>query len=388
MINKKFDVIVIGLGPAGSSAAYHLGRAGIRVLAIEKERMPRYKTCAGGIPSRLVKLLDLDISAAIENEIRGAYICHHSRSVESPQEENAGYVVNRAVFDYLLALRAQEAGAEIREVETVREIFEQDGPADLIEVKTNRDVYLCRALIGADGVNGTSARYLGHSGRSGDIGIEVSVSNEYPVIRNNAHRLGFYFGDMPQGYGWIFPRKKNASVGIGISMKYSARAGKMLAGFLETLGIPAKLVEQAKGRRIPLFSPWAHRPYYRKNILLVGDAASFVDPITGEGIYYAIKSGEAAAQAIISTLPGGCLASAYAAALKKDILNELHAAWKISVPLYKFPRASFAFYEYNDRVRNLHFNISMGRASYAELADELPQNALSFLKLLLFRKIF
>jgi geranylgeranyl reductase family protein len=385
MIDKKYDAIIIGLGPAGATAAYHLGRSGMRVLAIEKEIMPRHKTCAGGIPIRVVKLLDFDISAAIEQEIRGAYICfHYSQTVESPHEENAGYIVNRATFDHLLALRAQAVGVTIHEGEAVRKISEQP---ELIEVRTDHDVYLCRTLIGADGANGVSARYLGHSGRSGDMGIEVYVPNEYPVIRNNANRLGFYFGDLPHGYGWIFPRKKDASVGIGISIKYATRAKKMFAGFLEAIGLPADLTAKAKGHRIPLFSPRSYMPYCRKNILLAGDAASFVDPITGEGIYYAVKSGEAAAQAVLRSQPNTYAAEAYPAFLEPHILSELRAAWKISIPLYAFPSASYAFYKRHERIRELHFNIATGRASYVELLKKLPQDAIPALKFLFARKI-
>ncbi len=379
-----YDVIVAGLGPAGANAAYHLGCAGIRTLALEKKIMPRHKTCAGGIPAKVVDLLDFDFSAAIEQEIKSAVVSFRQmKSVEMPREDNLGYVVNRSVFDHLLALRAGNAGAIISEGESVRMVAERD---HMIEVGTNRDTYRCRALIGADGAQGATAGILGCSAPPASIGLEVYVPYEHALIRDHVHKLGFYFGYLPDGYGWIFPRREDASIGIGIPMKYARRARGLLADFLEALGLPGNLAAQAKGHALPLFSPLTRRPFCRGNILLAGDAASFVDPVTGEGIYWALKSGEEAARAISATLATGKQAAGvYTTALGRHILPELRAAWKVSLPLNTFPQASFNFFQSHERIRKMHFRVMAGRLSYVELLAQVPRLPLIIMKSLLAR---
>ncbi len=381
---KYYDVIVAGLGPAGANAAYHLGRAGISTLALEKKTMPRHKTCAGGIPAKVVDLLDFDFSASIEQEIKGAVVSfRQTQSVEMPREDNLGYVVNRPIFDHLLALRAGKAGAIISEAEKLRTVSEQ---SNMIEVETNRNTYLCRALIGADGAQGVTTRILGCSAPPASIGLEVYVSNEHALIRNHVQKLGFYFGYLPDGYGWIFPRREDASIGIGIPMKHARRARGLLADFLGFLGLPPNLAAGARGHALPLFSPLTRRPFCRRNILLAGDAASFVDPVTGEGIYWALKSGEEAARAISAALSAGKQAAdIYTAALERHILPELRAAWKVSLPLNAFPQASFNFFQSHERIRKMQFHVITGRSSYAELIAEIPRMPLLMMKSLLAR---
>lgn len=383
---KDYDVIVAGLGPAGANAAYHLGCAGMRTLAIEKKTMPRHKTCAGGIPAKVVDLLDFDFSAAIERQIKGAVINFRQiKRVEMPWEDNLGYVVNRPVFDHLLALRAGRAGAIIHEGESVRSVSE---PGQMIEVRTNRDTYRCRALIGADGAQGVTARILGGSTLPAAIGLEVYVPGDHALIRDHISQLGFYFGYLPDGYGWIFPRKEDASIGIGITMKYACSARGFLENFLGSLGLPRDLAAGAKGHALPLFSQLTRKHFCRRNILLAGDAASFVDPVTGEGIYWALKSGEEAAHAVSATLPtGGQAALAYKAALERLILPELRAAWKVSLPLYAFPQASFNFFQSNERIQEMLFGVVSGRSSYVELIAQVPGMTLLMMKSLLTRII-
>lgn len=369
---NDYDVIVVGLGPAGANAAYHLGCAGIRTLAIEKKILPRRKTCAGGIPVKVADLLDFDFSTAVEQEITSAVVSfRQDKKVEINRNNNLGYVVNRSIFDYLLALRAEKAGVRISQGESVKKVSEQ---GRMIEVKTDRDTYCCRALIGADGAQGITARVLGCFARAAFIGLEVHVPYNHVFIRNHANKLGFYFGYLPAGYGWIFPRREDASVGIGIPMKHARHARGLLADFLESLGLPRDLVNKARGHAIPSYSPLTHRPFCRRNILLAGDAASFVDPVSGEGIYYALVSGKEAALAISESFKTGeHAARIYTAALKKHILPELRAAWKVSLPLNAFQLKSFNFFQSNDLIREMHLDVMMGRRSYVELIEQVPR---------------
>jgi flavin-dependent dehydrogenase len=228
---------------------------------------------------------------------------------------------------------------------------------------------------------------LGRSLRPQAIGIQVHVPDDFTIIRDNTHRLAIYFGDLPDGYGWIFPRKKGASVGICVTAKHARRGRTLLAEFLGTLKLPAELAHTAKGHAIPFYSPVPHMPYCRRGILLAGDAACFVDPITGEGIYYALKSAQAAAEALIRTPANESPAWIYNQVLQQDVIRELSAAWKIAKPLYAFPGASFIAFRDHARLREMHFDILAGRASYADLLSEAPRATLPVLKSLLARII-
>lgn len=363
-----YDAIVIGMGPAGANAAYHLGRSGAKVLALEKKVLPRPKLCAGGITAKVFPLLDFDFSPAVEREFTSAYICFkHGHVIHYPDLDNAGCVVDRKVFDFLLSNRAKEKGVEIHDNEKVISISENNG---FIQVATGNNDYRCRALIGADGVNGVAAGYLGRKSNSTLLGIEVRVPRSFPAICETGDRLGFYFGDIPGGYGWIFPRKNDASVGIGIDARQAPVARRHLRSFLEKLKIPGNYASAAKGYSIPAFTPFAVNHYCRNNILLAGDAGSFVDPITGEGIYYALKSGQYAASSILNPGPGKTPADTYEQLIENDIISELRAAWRIAKPLYTFPGLSFKLYNAHAAIREKHFEVMMGKASYIELLSE------------------
>jgi geranylgeranyl reductase family protein len=368
-----FDAIVIGMGPAGATASYHLGSSGLKVLAFEQRFLPRAKLCAGAISAKALRLLDFDFSAAIEQEVKSAYIrFSDGRSVEEPNHDQAGYVVDRRLFDNILAARARDCGVEVHDNERVLKLEEREGH---IRVSTDKSEYGCRALIGADGANGITAKYLGRRKNSSYLGVEVHVPKTYPVIVDHGEKLGFFFGDVPSGYGWIFPRRFDASIGIFLDSKYAAQARDHLKKFLAKINIPEDYADRARGHFIPLFSPFMRKPFGKRNILLAGDAASFVDPVTAEGIYYALKSGRDAAFAILNSGPGKTAADIYKHVIEGGILQELRAAWKIAKPLYAFPALGYRMFHNYKIIREMHFQVMMGKGSYSDLLAELKKMA-------------
>ena len=225
-----------------------------------------------------------------------------------------------------------------------------------------------------------TAHLWGYHSHPADIGLEVHVSDEHAVVKEHLHKLGFYFGDFPDGYAWIFPRRNDASIGLGLPMKQARRARGLLSDFLVLLGLPRELADKARGHGIPLFSPLIRKPFCRGNILLAGDAASFIDPITAEGIFYALKSGEEAAGAIIRTLSSNTeAAGVYKNALSNSILPELKAAWKLSIPFNAFQQATFHAIMNNARLRQMQFDVMVGRRSYQEILAQFP-NIISLIK--------
>ncbi len=224
-MTEKYDVIVSGLGPAGSSAAYRLAQYGFKVLALERKKMPRDKLCAGGLTTKVLPMLDFDFSDTVEREISGGVVHYkRERSLEVDFGKTAGYVVDRALFDHRLAKRAIEAGTEVHEGEGLKGITQFK---DHVEVMTNKGGYHSRFLIGADGANGYSARYIRKKRRVLGFAVEAFVPEEHKTIRENGSNVAFFYGNLPFGYGWIFPKANGASVGLGVSYKY-AKQSKML----------------------------------------------------------------------------------------------------------------------------------------------------------------
>ena len=158
-MQRNFDVIIVGAGPAGAVLASELAQKGIRVALVEKERLPRYKCCAGGLSVRAVNLLNLDISDVVETEITGATFTYAGTRQYSRQESRpVGYTVMRDKFDYLLVKRAEMAGAVVFQGHETRRVTMDD---EGVQVFTSAGDFRSKFVVGADGGGGMVANVLG-----------------------------------------------------------------------------------------------------------------------------------------------------------------------------------------------------------------------------------
>ena len=309
MPDSKFDVIVIGSGPAGASAAYRLARDGFKTLVLEKEKLPRYKPCGGAITSKVFDKIDFDITPRIQDRVTQISLAHHNRTLASLKfTESPVSLVMRDEFDNTLTEHAAQAGATVHEAEAVREIsFEPNGA----RVKTKAGDYACEIVVGADGANGITARAANlHQPRSLAAALEVELAVSDKQLDAWRHHIYLDFGALPYGYAWIFPKADHLSVGIGTYLRgplyrhFAQRAGDGRADLRTrlqewiarepTLRDNRVLIE--RGHLVPLGGQPAR--LHDSRVVLTGDAGGLIEPFMAEGIYYAMRSGQIAAEVI------------------------------------------------------------------------------------------
>ncbi|TMK60361.1 MAG: geranylgeranyl reductase family protein [Actinobacteria bacterium] len=327
---ERFDVAVVGAGPAGSIVAYGVSRAGARVLLIDKARFPRDKPCGGGLTLRAVKELPFPVDPVVEDIVtRVTCRLRYGRAFEREGRTALCLMTQRRRLDHYLVERAQEAGAQFR-----------DGARVQVESDTRLTVdgttIEVESLVGADGANGVTARTLGLGGEIVP-GVALEGNVPYGVVERETYRgrMVIELAILPGGYGWIFPKGDHINVGVGGWASEGPELRPRLRELCLVYGVDADAVTDLRGHRLPLRRPGTKLA--RGRALLVGDAAGLVDPVSGDGVYEALVSARLAVEAITS----GALES-YEPALRATLDPIAAAGWGAKVALDRFPRAVFA----------------------------------------------
>ena len=284
IIIKSFDVIIIGGGPAGIAAAQVLNEHNIKYLLIDKCEFPREKLCGGGLTNKSVKILnDLNIKLDSINTKPVNDILLVAKNIKRKMIlDNPIIMVDRKEFDN----------------SNVNKIVKNFSIENIISIDNNtlttdKDNYSFKYIIFADGINGYSRKLI--KGRKFGFCLELDVEEKYDntVLDFNA---------IPTGYGWIFPKVKSTTIGLGDFSDKKCDYLKLLNDFCSNYGF---IVDKTKikGYHIPIFSESVYNESVIDNkYILVGDAASLVNPVSGEGIYYALVSGKNAALSIIECI--------------------------------------------------------------------------------------
>ena len=379
---KTYDVAVIGAGPAGCSAAAALAQQGLSVLLLEKATLPRYKTCGGGLLRRARKTLPDSVADVVEREFRSITlnVLGQGRSIVATRSEPLVSMTMRAGFDHLLARHACQLGAELRAECVVKRVTPVENG---VEILTGRGTFRSRFVIAADGVHSPIAKANGWSPLpclAPALEWEVHLSAE--AFAHFGQTARFDFAGIDSGYAWVFPKRDHLSVGILSTRRTCADLPARLDKYLTELGLNRIVKCEKHGYLIPL-AP-RREPLGRGRILLVGDAAGLADPVTAEGISYALLSGQLAAEAIVQGRADDSeVAERYQTLLEKNILRDLRAGRFLAHMLYRFPRVrDLAFRWQGRRLAEFVADVVMGERGYA-VALASPA---SYLKMLGFGK--
>ncbi len=345
MVPFDYDVVIAGAGPAGCAAAYDLAATGARVLLLDKRHFPRQKACACGLTRKTLKALRYSVAPVIERECRdvvlqeaGPNFATGRRKAERDLEvrvrtrEPFCAMAVRERFDAFCLEQTLASGAEFRKIEGIVAIRE---PGEYVEIElalpdNTTQMLTAPVLIGADGSNGQTRRLATGVRNSGAASASTLPAEPEWYARGFALEASVPFSDLPAvlpagdapldlvfdfspisgGYGWLFPKGDHINIGVGgfVPQGAGAAAGApdtpyesvtraLLAEYTRAklgVALPANVVGQYLG-----LGGHAYLPSGR--ILLAGDAAGLVDPLTGEGIHSAIVSGQAAAAAILAS---------------------------------------------------------------------------------------
>ena len=309
----NYDILVVGTGPAGSSAALEAAKGGAKVLLIEKKRtIGEPVQCAEFIPKLLLNKSEISPNSIVQ-EIR--IMRTYLPSGECFESNSPGYMLNRSLFDKELAMKAADRGADIL---TNTLCISKKGEKIIINKNGRRKEVIPKVIIGADGPKSTVGKWINSINKDFIIGLQYEV----PLTAPQDFTEIYFDHDIFGGYGWLFPKRGSANVGVGIRYSLESKTSKLLDGLLKR--VLSKLESEDKIKNSPISTTGGLIPVggplctVKNNIMLVGDAAGQTHPITGSGISQAIICGKIAGKTAVRSIREN----------NRDILNSYKNEWR------------------------------------------------------------
>lgn len=337
-MSERFDIAVVGAGPAGSLAAYECARAGLRTVLLEKHGPMRHKLCGGAVSHRGLAGLDFQVPPElIERECFAMRTRYEGEGCLVEQPQRMAVLVSRDRFDDFLVRQAAGAGAQVRYGQPARELrVEGDG----VRISAPAGEVRARAAVIADGVNSRLAERVRPRWSRSELAACVAVdipADAATLERVCGGALVVDYGLTRSGYLWLFPKRDHISAGLGQLCGDGREMKRTFLAYLRRHGLEGGPL---RGGVVPLRA--ATDRIVGERLLLAGDAAGFVDAFTGEGIHFAMRSGQLAGQTLAEAAAAGDFSAAalevYRRRCRESFLESLYSAKRFTSLMYRFPR--------------------------------------------------
>jgi len=368
------DAIVVGAGPAGAAAAFHLASSGRRVILLEQQERPgQANPCGGGMAASVQRWFPFDLSPAVDQVIRRVrftWALEDPVGAELPGDAPF-WIVRRRVLDPYLAAKAEEAGAELRCASSAEAIGKEAG---LWQVRlAGGETLRAPGLVVADGSGSRHAGALGLGPSSPRFASTMSVEVDGPLTEADTAR--FDFGLVHHGFCWAFPRQGGTSIGVGTFIgQQPADADAVLAALLPSLGLPPDAGQRRSGR----LRVWnGHHPLHGDGVVVAGDAASLCDPFLAEGLRPALMSGSRAGQALAGWLGGdGQALAGYSATMRHDWGDSMAWGKRIAQVFYRVPKVGYQLGIKRPTAPQRIAQILSGEMGYGDIAQRVIRRLL------------
>jgi len=323
-----YDVAVVGAGPAGAAAALAAARAGARTVLLEREPLPRYKRCGGGMigaSQAAVAVAGVDLDALALDRVGRITFTSRGRAGFTRTTEPFLPMVLRSQLDQALVDVACEAGVELVTGVTVTAYDERDGR---VRVQTRDGTLSAGAVVGADGAGSRAAAHVGVVCAQVDLGMEAELPT--PPGSDWAGHVLLDWGPVPGSYGWVFPKGDTLTVGVIGDRRRGEAVRAYYRGFVASLGLDLTTAHHDGGHLTRVRAPGS--PLVRGRVLVAGDAAGLLEPWTREGISFALRSGALAGAAAAGD------PAAYPSAVERELGPEVAAGRRALAAYTAHPR--------------------------------------------------